>query len=57
MKGWKGYTGAIGTMLTGFIGLLLHFVAPESSAAMDPQAAFALITAGFSLFGIRNAQG
>jgi len=55
--GWKGKLGAILTMASGLIGLVLHFVAPESSVAMDPTTAIAVIVAGFSLFGIRDKLG
>lgn len=55
-RGWKGKAGAILTILGGFCGGAIYFVlGPEATSALTPTEALAIITAGFSLFGIRDA--
>lgn len=56
-SGWKGKFGAVAGMIVGLIGLVAHFISPESGAAMEPNTALALIVGSFSLFGIRDKLG
>lgn len=52
MTGWKTLVSGIGLILTGVIGLVMHFVDPLSSVAMTFDVAIAVIFNGFGVIGI-----
>lgn len=52
ISGWKTYVAGFGSIVTGVVGLVLHFIDPANSAALTIEQAAALIWGGLGLIGI-----
>lgn len=52
INGYKTYIGGAGLILTGLVGLVLHFVDAANAAALPVDAALALISSGLAAIGL-----
>jgi len=54
IDGYKTYIVAVGMILVGIVGLVVHYVDPASSLGMDPDIAMKMITTGLLAFAARS---
>lgn len=52
LEGWKTYLAGAMSILAGVVGLYFHIKQPDSPMALQPEAAWAMISGGLAVIGI-----
>jgi hypothetical protein len=55
LKGYLTYIAGFGSLITGVVGLVIHFVEPTHAQALDYSSAIAMILGGITAIGLRRA--